>query len=107
MRIAESQLRQSELSLELLLRQERSEIRGALLALRASIAQEQSAREALRSAEEGYRIQLGEYRLGLVNNLDVIAAMNSLLGTRRSFHQVAYESKLNLIQLKVSTEDLP
>ncbi|HVE12306.1 MAG TPA: TolC family protein [Elusimicrobiota bacterium] len=106
-RQSESQLTQARERYSLALRQARSEIHRAWATLRASVAQSVAAERAYLKAEEGYRLQTREYRLGLVNNLDVLQSMNALLDAKRTFDESVVQSKLNLLSLKVSAEEVP
>ena len=48
---------------------------------------------ALKSAEQNYNLQLQDYKLSVVNNLDVLTAIQSLEDVRRNFIHITYESK--------------
>jgi len=106
-RQAKSQESQAQYNYELGLRQARSQIHSAYNTLRASVSQAAAAEKAYSKANESYTLQLKEYRLGLVSNLDVLTAINSLLSAKLTFDQVVVQSKLDLLLLKVATEELP
>ncbi|MCM8774921.1 MAG: TolC family protein, partial [Candidatus Omnitrophica bacterium] len=59
--------------------------------------------EAVKASEENYRIQKSEYLRNLVNNLDVLEALESLLRTRREANWVFYQMKENHWRLQVAT----
>ncbi|MBI3292522.1 MAG: TolC family protein [Elusimicrobia bacterium] len=104
---AASQLQQAELRLSRLSRDVRSEIKRASVALASGVAQAKALEEAFNKAKESYTLQVREYRLGLVNNLEVLQAMNAMQDTRRSWDRTLVQSKLAFLQLKVATEELP
>ncbi len=106
-RQAKSQVSQAQYDFELGLRQARSQIHSAYNTLRASVFQAAAAEKAYNKANESYNLQLQEYRLGLVNNLDVLTAINSLLSAKLTFDKTAVQSKLDLLLLKAATEELP
>ncbi|MCX5797066.1 MAG: TolC family protein [Elusimicrobia bacterium] len=106
-RLAKSQQSQAQYNFELGLRQARSQIHSTYNTLRASVSQAVASEKAFAKANESYTLQQKEYRLGLVSNLDVLAALNSLLSAKLTFDQIVVQSELNLLLLKVSTEELP
>lgn len=106
-RLAGSQLESARAAYELGLRQARSDIRSAAATLRAAVAVTDTSEKAYLKAEEAHRLVVQEYRLGLVNNLDVISALNSLVSAKSSYDSSAVQAKLELLKLKVATEELP
>jgi outer membrane protein len=68
-----------------------SEIRLAYERVKSGREQFSSLENAVRLAERNYQRQVSDYRLGLVNNLEVIQAMNTFQETKRSLDQVRYE----------------
>ena len=106
-RQAKSQASQAQYNFELGLRQARSQIHSTYNTLRASVSQAAASEKAYGKANESYTLQQKEYRLGLVSNLDVLTAINSLLSAKLTFDQIVVQSKLNLLQLKAATEELP
>ncbi|MCX5789171.1 MAG: TolC family protein [Elusimicrobia bacterium] len=106
-RTAELQLSQARYNLELGVRQARSDIHTAYVALRAVVGAAAAAERAYKKADETYRAEIKEYRLGLVNNLDVLTAMNNLVGAKNAFDQITIQTKLDLLLLKLSDEELP
>jgi outer membrane protein len=107
LRQASSGLQAATLASELSLRRARSQIQSAYATLRASIAESDASERSFQKAEECYRLQQKEYRLGLVSNLDVLAAMNSLLNARLLFDQAVIEGKMALLNLRAAVEDVP
>jgi len=61
---------------------------------------------ALKSAERNYELQRQDYRLSVVNNLDVLAALQSLEDVRRSFIHVSNERKRLYWQLLVAAGEI-
>ncbi len=57
---------------------------------------------AVSESQENYRLQQEEYTRNLVNNLDVLAALESLNQTQRDANQVFYEMKITYWRLKVA-----
>jgi outer membrane protein len=106
-RQAKSQLSAAQYSLQLGQRQARSDIHTAYAALRAAVAGADAAERAYVKADETYKLEEKEYKIGLVNNLDVMTAMNNLIAAKNAFDQIIVQSKLDLLQLKVSGEELP
>jgi len=59
--------------------------------------------ESVRASEESFRLQKEEYTRNLVNNLDVLQALESLYQVNRQANEVYYESKLNHWRLQVAS----
>lgn len=74
----------ADLALRLAERAALSEIRQEHAALEQALAVAASLRKALALAEENARLQAKDYLYGLVNNLDVLNAQNSVLQTALS-----------------------
>jgi outer membrane protein len=107
LRQAKSQVSQAQYNFEFGLRQARSQIQSAYATLRASVAQSLAAEKSYGKADESYRLDQKEYRLGLVTNLDVLTALNAVLSAKLIYDQTVIQSKLNLLLLKVADEELP
>lgn len=106
-REAASKVREAEINLGLLIRQVHSQIAQSYNSLAYSIAQERSWEESYKEAEESYKLQVKEYRLGLVNNLEVLQALNALQETKKNFDRALIRSKAALLQLQVTAEEMP
>ena len=106
-RQAESQVSQARYNLELGLRLARTQIHSAYMALRAAVSTVDAAEKAYLKADESYHLETQEYRLGLVTNLDVLQALNSLVSAKTIFDTGVVQIKIDLLQLKVATEELP
>jgi outer membrane protein len=76
-RQAESEERASTLTLSETRRNAEREVRERHRNLRSLLAQIQKLRRSAELAKRNYAVQQKEYRLGLVNNLDVLSALNT------------------------------
>ncbi len=103
-REASSLLRQAELDLERLTRQVGSEIRQARVNLNSAISQSKILEVAFDKSRQSYQLQVREYRLGLVNNLDVLQAMNTMQAAKERLDQAQLQSKLNWLRLQIALE---
>ena len=106
-RLAESQWRSADDNARLVLRQAASQIRTDLSNLQFATSQFGTLQEAYEKARESYRLNLREYRLGIVDNLTVLQAMNAVQSAQVALHQTGYQIKLDYLQLKVATEEMP
>lgn len=104
---ASSVLREAEFNQSLLIRQEETEIRRMIVGLNSSITQKKFLENAFAKMEESYKLYIKEYRLGLVNNLEVIQAMNNMLESKMKLDSASIENKLALIELRVTAGELP
>jgi outer membrane protein TolC len=104
---ASSVLKEAEFNQSYFLREEESNVKGRSKALRSAIEQRKLLEEAYLKADESYKLYVNEYRLGLVNNLEVIQAMNNVLEAKMALDTVSIENKLALIELKVTAGELP
>lgn len=81
---------------ELLLAQGRrlaeNQVRDAYERVKAGLEQMESLELAADLAEKNYRRQTGDYRLGLVTNLDVLQALNTFQETKRNLDQIKFDS---------------
>lgn len=107
LRLAASQTKQVELELKKLYRKQESEIKKAYLVFHTSLAQSKTLEEALKKANESYELHIKEYRLGLVNNLEVLQAIHALEDAQHRLDRTLIQTKLNYLQLKISLEELP
>lgn len=78
-REAKARALQSELQSQLLKRQTLREIKSAYDKYQASVLELQKYQLAAQKAEKSYYQQIEDYNLGLINNLDVIYALNTWL----------------------------
>lgn len=101
-----SVLKQKKLSLSLAKRQAELEIKQSYESWRYSHEQFRSLTEAVASAEENYKLQSEEYRRSLVNNLDVLTALQSLNQSRRNANQAFYQAKNDEARFRVALGDV-
>jgi outer membrane protein TolC len=81
---------------ELVLQQARREAQAQLISshrlVRAGLEQIHALSQSFEIAEKNYREQVRDYGLGLVRNLEVLQALNSLQDTKRSLDRVKYQT---------------
>lgn len=94
--------RSAELALEQAGRQAESEVRAAFDERHYAVLQADSLSEALALAQQNARYQQQDYKLGLVTNLDVLSALNTVLSTRLSLAQARAAAALSLIKLSIA-----
>lgn len=94
--------KQKKLSLSHIRRQAEMEIKQSYQGWRFSREQYRALKEAVASAEKNYKLQSDEYRRSLVNNLDVIAALESLHNTQQNENRAFYQMKQDEARLKVA-----
>lgn len=104
---AEARRAAAELALRLAARQADTEVRTAYSALTHSIAVIVSLRKAQKLAEDNAKYQARDYALGLVTNLDVLNADNTLLATKLNLQQSQARACSATIQLEVTTGGPP
>lgn len=68
-------------------------IHDAYINMQIAIARKKTLGKALKSAELSYHLQTQDYKLNVVNNLDVLTAIQNLEDVRRSYIHTSYESK--------------
>jgi outer membrane protein TolC len=104
---ARSLFRQAERSLARLTRLTESDVRTAHAELTSSIEQARLYEDAYQRSRRSYDLLLKDYRLGLANNLDVLQTMNALQTVKRDFDLARLQSKLDLLNLRLSVEMAP
>jgi outer membrane protein len=73
----------------------------------ASISQLDTMRDALKKAEEGYRLNLRDYSYGQATNLDVLQSLNLYIETKRSYDSLQVGAHMTYKNLEASTGVLP
>lgn len=68
----------------------------------ASLNKSEAYRQAVKASEENYRYQKEDYEKNLVNNLDVLAALEELFNTSRDANETHYEMKRNYWKLQTA-----
>lgn len=94
--------RAARLQTELILRQALSEVASAYDEFTYAERQASSLAEALVLAEDNARYQQEDYKLGLVNNLDVLSALNTAQQTRLALVQAQARRSLAIIKLETA-----
>jgi outer membrane protein len=73
----------------------------------ASISQLDTMRDAVKKAEEGYRLNLRDYSYGQATNLDVLQSLNLFIETKRSYDSLLVGAHMTYKNLEASTGVLP
>lgn len=94
---------QSELQLQLLKRQAVRDIKNAYERYSASMIEYQKYFSAAQKADASYRQQIQDYNMGLINNLDVIYAMNTWLVAVRQRDDSKVRLLANWVSLHVTS----
>ena len=81
-------------------------IYDAYINMQISVARKKILGKALKSAELSYHLQIQDYKLNVVNNLDVITAIQNLQDVRRSYIHTSYESKRFYWQLLAAAGEI-
>jgi len=90
---AQAQAHQNRLALSLLNRVARQEIHDAYVNMRIALTRRAILEKALKAAVENYNLQAEDYKRNVVNNLDVLSAIQSLSTTRKNYIHMVYETK--------------
>ena len=99
-----SNLRVSEEKLSQIIREVTTEISKLYQSATSSVKQVTAYKDAYLKAEKSYSMQLKDYKFGLVNNLDVLQAMTSMLDVQRNFDRAIIQTKLNKTLLEIASE---
>ncbi len=99
---ARSNWKKAKLSYSLAKRQAELDIKESFQNWMASKDQSKALKEAVKSSEENFTLQKEDYAHNLVNNLDVLSALESLHQARREANQAHYQMKQNYWNLKVA-----
>ena len=105
---AESGVRQAEIFLQQARRKATQEARDAYVQYDSAVARARTLTKALEAAEESFQMESQEYRLNLVNNLEVLSTVQILQDARRDLSRALYEAHRFYWKLKASSgETLP
>jgi outer membrane protein len=99
--------RESELSYRRAIRLALVDIHDSYALASAAITRTTTLAKALQSAEQNYALQKEDYKLNLVNNLEVLSAIQDLENTRRGYNNAYYESRRLCWQLRAAGGDIP
>ena len=102
-REAAARARQAKLRLTEQQRRAALDAKDSYTRLKAAQARTRALEKALQASEESYRLQVEDYRLNLVNNLEVLEALQLLQDARRDFIHATHEAKRLYWQLRVAT----
>lgn len=103
---ADSQYRQAQWQYLKTLRRAELDVNNAYEDLRTSYSQVELLTQAVLAAEEDYNLQVGEYSLNLVSNLDVLRSLQTLQEVKLKLNYAQFQRKRNLIKLKIATGDI-
>ena len=78
------------------------DIRDSYISLNTAIAVYKALRKEYNTAKLNYHLQKRDYQLSLVNNLDVLTAIQTLENAQRDSIHALYEAKREFWQLRVS-----
>lgn len=97
-----STARQQELTYRRTRRQAPYDIRSAYISLKTALTVYRSLEKEYKTAKLNYHLQKKDYEFSLVNNLDVLAAIQTLQNSQRDFIHALYEAKRRYWALKVA-----
>lgn len=104
---AVSRYKTARLNHSLTLRDAQLEIKAAFEDWGSSRRRLKKLEEAVAMSEENFSVQREEYLRNLVNNLEVLDALESLLDVRRAANRARYEVEENAWHLQVASGRLP
>ncbi len=104
---AQATLRQTELARREALRRSDLEVRQFYHNWAASESLQKSLEEAESYAAADYQSHVKEYRVGWVNNLDVLQSLRDWQERQREWNGTFYQTKLDYLQLKTATGEMP
>jgi len=104
-REANSKQRQSDLILSQTVRHARQDIIDSFQTWESSQIELEAYKKAFTSAEENYRVVMGEYKLNLVTILDVLTTLTALQTARDDYDRAQLQLKLNRIKLGVAINE--
>ncbi|MEI7529004.1 MAG: TolC family protein [Elusimicrobiota bacterium] len=99
---AYSAKRSAELAVRLAQRQALTEVRSAYEEYKYSSLQTASLEQARALAEDNARYQAEDYKLGLVTNLDVLSALNTVQQVRLTLALARVQENLSRLQLEIA-----
>ncbi|MBR31664.1 MAG: hypothetical protein CMN77_10125 [Spirochaetaceae bacterium] len=97
-----AQVRKSELQLEALKRSASYEIRSAYVDYINSLSRLALLRESVQISRATYYVQVRDYRLGIVTNLEVLNALRGFHAARRELTRMEMLVRMNEIRLHVA-----
>jgi outer membrane protein len=100
-----SLLKEAELKLIQTERQVQRDIKNAYTRLLSTKKQVDFLEQAAQKAQKSYDLHTREYRLGLVNNLEVLTALKDLEDIELKLNQAKIQNKLDYLSLLIATEE--
>jgi outer membrane protein len=97
--------KKSDLTLSQAERHSQTETKQAYDSLSARLDEYRALEDAVKSAEENYKVQKEDYALALVTNLDVLEALQNLNQTRLDYSEVYTELLKDYRRLQVASGD--
>ena len=92
----------ARLQLEKLKREAELNVKDTFVAFKSSGLQERALIEAVEASKKNYELNVEDYRHSLVNNLDVLDALEKYQVVRRRLNQAHYQTLKNFWRLKVA-----
>ncbi|MBI4410881.1 MAG: TolC family protein [Deltaproteobacteria bacterium] len=106
-REAKSEKKQAELTAQQTERKTASEVKQAYADYQAAQRELKRYRTAAQKAKESYFLQIEDWRLGLIDNLDVLQTQRTWLSALRSFDAAEIASRLAWTKLQISAGVIP
>jgi outer membrane protein len=106
-RQAKSQARQAQLRYEQVQREAVLDVQDLHARLQQAISRQTALTKAHEASAENYRLLVDEYRLSLINNLDVLQALEQLQESRRELIRATYDVKRLYHGLQAATGEQP
>jgi outer membrane protein len=103
---ARATMRQEKLAYDLLGRWADKDIKDAYINMHAVMKRRAILRKALREAELNYALSEQDYKRSVINNLDVLTAIQNLNTARSSYIHVVYAYKRAHVQLLVAAGEV-
>ena len=97
---------EAELGLSATTRRALMEIRQAYIRWESAYGRVAALKKAVDASEENYQLQAADYRLSMVNNLDVLQALADLEDVRRDYISAVTDMKRSYWDFKVKTGDI-
>jgi len=98
--------RQGRLALELAQRLASQDIRDTYVNMRIDIVRRNILHKALKAAEENYKLEIEDYKRNIVNNLDVLTAIQDLGNARSNYIHMVYEAQRFYRQLLLAAGEI-
>lgn len=101
-RAKQSEKRQVDLEMARIRRQAEQQVRSLHQTFISNQVRLQALNKATDLSKKNYEVQLQDYRLGLVNNLDVLLALSEYQENVRALHRFEFEIEKNYLLLQAS-----